>query len=53
MPVLADTEYATVPLPVPLPPDVTVTQDPLVAVQVQELCVVTFTVPVPPDALKL
>ena len=51
-PVLAETEYLTVPLPVPLAPDVIVTQDTGVAVvQLQVLEVVTVTLPVPPAAV--
>ena len=52
--VLAATEYCTVPLPVPLPPEVMVTQEaPLLAVRGHVDWVVTFTLPVPPAALKL
>jgi hypothetical protein len=52
--VLAATEYCTVPLPVPLPPEVMVTQEaPLLAVRGHDDWVVTFTLPVPPAALKL
>jgi hypothetical protein len=49
----APTEYPTVPLPVPLLPDVTVNQEaPLLAVQRHGDCVLTLTVSVPPDAVK-
>jgi hypothetical protein len=52
--VLAATEYWTVPLPVPLPPEVMVNQEaPLLAVRGHVDWVVTFTLPVPPAALKL
>jgi hypothetical protein len=45
--VLAATEYATVPEPVPLAPDVIVIQDtPLEAVHAHPLVVVTLAVPV-------
>src|SRR4051812_1232010 len=48
-PLAAATEKVTVPLPVPLAPDVIVMKsDRLVAVQVQDASVVTFTVNVPP-----
>ena len=50
-PVLAETEYVTVPLPVPLAPDVIVTHDArLAVVQLQMLEVLTVTLPVPPAA---
>ena len=51
LPLGAVTLYATVPLPVPLAPDVTVIQSALLlAVQAQPLVVDTATVPVPvPD----
>jgi hypothetical protein len=42
----------TVPLPVPLAPEVIVTHDIPLAVQLQPACVVTLTAPVPPDALN-
>jgi hypothetical protein len=51
-PVLADTEYFTVPLPVPLLPEVIVIHDEPLAVQVQPLWVVTATFPVPPAEAK-
>ena len=48
-PVLADTEYVTVPLPLPLFPDVIFIQSTLsVAVQLHPPGAVTLTVPVPP-----
>jgi len=51
VPVFAVVLYVTVPLPVPLAPAVTVIQVALlVAVQVQPVCVVTFTVELPPAA---
>jgi hypothetical protein len=52
VPVFSATEYSTVPLPVPLDPEVMVIQDALfVAVQEQALSeAVTFTLPVPPEA---
>ncbi len=50
-PVFAVTLYDTVPLPVPLAPEVMVAQEtPVAADQVHPLCVVTVTLPVPPDA---
>jgi hypothetical protein len=51
---LAATEYATVPLPVPLPPDVIVIQPTLLlAVHAQHVSdAVTATLPVPPLAVK-
>jgi hypothetical protein len=54
-PVLVATEKTTVPLPVPLPPDVTVIQPSLLeAVHAQQLCeAVTATLPVPPVEVKL
>jgi hypothetical protein len=52
-PVLAATEYVTVPLPVPLVPDEIVAQDtPVDALQVQPLAAVTVMVPVPPLLVK-
>ncbi len=52
-PVLADTEYFTVPFPAPLEPDVTVIQELLLtAVQPHPDAVETFTVPVPPALVK-
>jgi hypothetical protein len=52
-PLLDAAEYATVPLPVPLPPDTMVIHDaPLEADQVHPLWVVTAMLPVPPDVLK-
>jgi hypothetical protein len=52
--VLAETEYVTVPLPVPLVPEVMVIHDALLAaVQVQLPDeAVTLTLPVPPDELN-
>jgi hypothetical protein len=48
-PVLASTTNSTVPLPVPVVPDVMVTHDaPLADVQLQALVVVTVTDPLPP-----
>jgi hypothetical protein len=50
-PVFAATENATVPLPLPLPPEVIVTQESaVVAVHEQLPGAVTVTVPLPPDA---
>ncbi len=52
-PVLAVTEKATVPLPVPLAPEVIAIQlSLLLAVQEQLLSVVTVTVPLPAEAGK-
>jgi hypothetical protein len=52
-PLLDVTEYATVPLPVPLLPDVMVIHDtPLEAVQVHPLWVVTAILPDPPEVVK-
>ena len=51
--VLAATEYATVPLPVPLDPELMVAQDtPVAAVQEQPLVAVTEMDPVPPLLVK-
>ena len=52
--VLADTEYFTVPFPLPLLPDVIVIQLVLllVAVQLHPLDVVTLTLPLPPLEVK-
>ena len=53
-PVLAATEYVTVPLPAPLAPPVTVIQLALLAaVHVQALDVVTVALPLPPDSEKV
>ncbi len=52
-PVLAATEYLTVPMPVPLAPEVMVIHELLLtAVHGQAEVVLTFTVPVPPTAPK-
>lgn len=52
-PVLAATEYLTVPLPVPVEPDEIVAQDtPVDALQEQPLVAVTEIVPVPPVLVK-
>jgi len=49
-PILGETVYLIVPLPVPRDPDVMLIQVTLlVAVQVQLLFVLTLTLPVPPD----
>ena len=51
--VLAETEYVTVPLPVPFAPEVIVTHDATLAVvQLQVLEVVTVRLPVPPAAVN-
>jgi hypothetical protein len=51
-PEFAATVYATVPLPVPLAPEVIVTQEtPVEADHEHPLCVVTVTLPGPPEAL--
>ena len=50
VPVLALTEKATVPLPVPLAPEVIVIQLSLLTVQEQLLAVLTDTLPLPPEA---
>ncbi len=53
-PILAATEKATVPLPVPLPPAVTVIHEALLtAVQVQPTPAETLTLPFPPVSPKL
>jgi hypothetical protein len=53
-PVFAVTVYPTVPLPVPLAPEVMVAQEhPVAADQVHPLWVVTAIVPDPPVALKV
>ncbi len=51
VPVFAATENATVPLPLPLAPEVIVTQESgVVAVHAQAAAAVTVTLPLPPDA---
>ena len=51
--VFAATEYVTIPLPIPLPPDVMVIQVVfLTAVHLHPLGAVTVTLPLPPLAVK-
>jgi hypothetical protein len=53
VPELAETEYPTVPFPLPLPAETTAIQPALLeALQEQPLAAVTLTLPVPPLALK-